>query len=136
METTINNPSEFKICHPTEDGKLRWAAMRKGVSNLYRYAEIGLQANQRYLEHMAQAKLKSKAIPHLDALCRSHTHNGKRCARFNPIQHADRDLLAAALSGEFALNGFRNRDLCAKLYPQPAASDQEAKRRYTRMSRT
>jgi len=135
VETTINNPSEFKICHPTEDGKLRWAPMRKGVSNLYRYAEVGLQANQRYLEHLAQAKLKSKAIPHLDALCRSHTHNGKRCARFNPLQHADRDLFAAILSGEFALNGFRNRDLCAKLYPQPVASDQEAKRRCTRMSR-
>jgi hypothetical protein len=24
VETTINNPSEFKICQPTEDGKLRW----------------------------------------------------------------------------------------------------------------
>ena len=143
VETTINNPSEFtctcasagKICCQTDDGTLRWAPMRKGVSNLYRYAEVGLQANQRYLEHLAQAKLKSKAIPHLDALCRSHTHNGKRCARFNPLQHADRDLFAAVLSGEFALNGFRNRDPCAKLYPQPAASDQEAKRRCTRMSR-
>jgi hypothetical protein len=135
VETTINNPSEFKICHQTEDGKLRWMPMRKGVSNLYRYAEVGLQANQRYLEHLAQAKLKSKAIPHLDDLCRSHTHNGKRFARFNPLQNADRDLFAAVLSGEFALNGFRNRDLCAKLYAQPAASDKESKQRCTRMSR-
>jgi len=135
VETTINNPSEFKICHQTDVGLLRWAPMRKGVSNLYRYAEVGLQANQRYLEHLAQAKLKSKAIPHLDDLCRSHSHHGKRCARFNPLQDADRRLFAAVLSGEFALNGFRNRDLCAKLYPQPAPSDQEAKQRCTRMSR-
>ena len=135
VETTINNPSEFKICHPTEDGKLRWRPMCKGVSSLYRYAEVGLQANQRYLEHLAQAKLKSKAIPHLDDLCRSHTQNGKRFARFNPLQNADRDLFAAVLSGEFALNGFRNRDLCAKLYAQPAASDKESKQRCTRMSR-
>jgi hypothetical protein len=83
VETTINNPSEFKICHQTDDGKLRWAPMRKGVSNLYRYIEVGSQANQRYLQHLAQAKLKSKAIHHLDDLCRSHTQNGKRCARFN-----------------------------------------------------
>jgi hypothetical protein len=135
VETTINNPSEFKICHPTEDGKLRWMPMRKGVSNLYRYAEVGLQANQRYLEHLAQAKLKSKAIPHLDDLCRSHTQNGKRFARFNPLQDADRHLFAAVLSGEFALNGFRNHDLCAKLYAQPAASDKENKQRCIRMSR-
>ena len=135
VETTINNPSEFKICQQTEDGSLRWTPMRKGVSNLYRYAEVGLQANQRYLEHLAQAKLKSKAIPHLDDLCRSHSHHGKRCARFNPLQDADRSLFAALLSGEFALNGFRNRDLCAKLYPQEATSDQKAKQRCTRTSR-
>ena len=24
VETTINNPSEFKICQQTEDGSLRW----------------------------------------------------------------------------------------------------------------
>lgn len=135
VETTINNPSEFKICQQTDAGLLRWAPMRKGVSNLYRYAEVGLQANQRYLDHLAQANLKSKAIPHLDDLCRSHSHNGKRCARFNPLQDADRSLFAAVLSGEFALNGFRNRDLCAKLYSHPAASDQEAKQRCMRTSR-
>jgi hypothetical protein len=135
VETTINNPSEFKICHQTDDGKLRWMPMRKGVSNLYRYAEVGLQANQRYLEHLAQAKLKSKAIPHLDNLCRCHTQNGKRCACFNPLLAADRDLFTAVISGEFALNGFRNRDLCAKLYAQPATSNKQAKQRCTRMSR-
>ena len=135
VETTINNPSEFKICHPTDDGKLRWMPMCKGVSNLYRYAEVGLQANQRYLEHLAQAKLKSKAIPHLDGLCRSHTQNGKRFARFNPLQDADRNLFAAILSGEFILNGFRNHDLCAKLYAQPAASAKENKQRCSRISR-
>jgi hypothetical protein len=135
VETTINNPSEFKICRQTEAGLLRWAPMRKGVSNLYRYAEVGLQANQRYLEHLAQAKLKSKAIPHLDDLCRSHLQDGKRCARFNPLLAADRHLFAAVISGEFALTGFRNRDLCAKLYSQPATSNKEAKQRCTRMSR-
>jgi len=135
VETTINNPSEFKICQQTEAGKLRWMPMRKGVSNLYRYAEVGLQANQRYLEHLAQAKLKSKAIPHLDDLCRSHSRNGKRFARFNPLQDVDRDLFTAVLSGEFVINGFRNHDLCAKLYAQPAASDKEGKKRCTRMSR-
>ena len=135
VETTINNPSEFKICQQTEDGQLRWAPMRKGVSNLYRYAEVGQQANQRYLEHLAQANLKSKAIPHLDDLCRCHTLNGKRFARFNPLQDADRNLFASVLSGEFLLNGFRNRDLCAKLYPHPPVSDKEGKQRCSRVSR-
>ena len=135
LETTINNPSEFKICEQTEDGKLRWVPMRKGVSNLYRYAEVGLQANQRYLDHLTQAKLKSKAIPFLDGLCRSHTQNGKRFARFNPLQDVDRNLFAAVVSGEFVINGFRNHDLCDKLYTEPPASDKEGKQRCTRISR-
>jgi len=135
LETTINNPSEFKICEQTEDGKLRWVPMRKGVSNLYRYAEIGLQANQRYLDHLTQAKLKSKAIPFLDGLCRSHTQNGKRFARFNPLQDVDRNLFAAIVSGEFVINGFRNHDLCDKLYTKHPASDKEGKQRCTRISR-
>ena len=135
VETTINNPSEFKICQQTEDGSLRWKPMGKGVSNLYRYAEVGLQANQRFLDHLTQAKLKSKAIPFLDDLCRSLTQNGKRFARFNPLQDVDRNLFAAVVSGEFVLNGFRNHDLCAKLYPEPAASVKEGKQRCARVSR-
>jgi hypothetical protein len=135
VETTINNPSEFKICQQAEDGSLRWKPMGKGVSNLYRYAEIGLQANQRLLEHLAQANLKSKAIPYLDSLCRSHSHDGKRFARFAPLSEADRNLFAAVMAGEFALNGFRNSDLAEKLFAKPAASDKEAKQRCTKISR-
>lgn len=135
VETTINNPSEFKICQQTDDGKLRWKPMGKGVSNLYRYAEVGSQANQRYLEHLAQAKLKSKALPHLDGLCRSHTQDGKRYARFDPLSQTDRELFQSVLAGENTLNGFRNRNLCARLYPLPTASSEEAKRRCTRVSR-
>lgn len=135
VETTINNPSEFKICRETDDDKLRWKPMGKGVANLYRYAEIGMQANQRLLEHLAQANLKSKAIPHLDSLCRSHSRDGKRFARFAPLSEADRSLFAAVMSGEFALNGFRNSDLAEKLFTKPAASDKQAKQRCTKISR-
>lgn len=135
VETTINNPSEFKICQPADDGSLRWKPMGKGVSNLYRYAEVGSQANQRLLEHLAQANLKSKAIPYLDSLCRSHSRNGKRFARFTPLSEPDRKLFAAVLSGEFALNGFRNSDLAQKLFAKPAASDKEAKQRCAKISR-
>ena len=135
VETTINNPSEFKVCQQTDDGKLRWKPMGKGVSNLYRYAQVGRQANQRFLQHLAQANLKSEVIPHLDDLCRSHIKDGKRFAGFNPLSLPDRNLFAAILAGRNALNGFRNRDLCAHLYPQPPTSVQESRRRCTQVSR-
>lgn len=39
------------------------------------------------------------------------------------------------MAGEFAVRDFRNRDLRAKLHPQAATSDREAKRCCTRISR-
>ena len=44
-------------------------------------------------------------------------------------------LFAAVLSGEFAINGFRNRNLQAKLYGTVAKDAAEAKRRTHRTSR-
>jgi hypothetical protein len=68
-------------------------------------------------------------------LCRSHSRDGKRFARFTPLSEADRNLFAAVMSGEFALNGFRNFDLAQKLFAKPPASDKEAKQRCTQISR-
>jgi len=59
-----------------------WA---RGSPKGYRYAQVGQQANYRFIDHMAHAELKSKAISRLENLCRSHTQNGKRCARFSPL---------------------------------------------------
>src|SRR5512134_2041378 len=93
VETTINNPSDFKVlrCLVDKRGrkKRRWMPMRKGVANLWRYLQIGEQANHRYLEALAQVQPKSEAVTELDGLCRSRLVNGKRYARFNPISAAD-----------------------------------------------
>jgi len=51
------------------------------------------------------------------------------------LQDVDRNLFAAVVSGEFVINGFRNHDLCNKLYTEPPASDKEGKQRCTRISR-
>ena len=56
METTINNPREFKIYRKVERcGKkvMRWIPMGKSVFNLYRYAEVSKIANERYLEALS-----------------------------------------------------------------------------------
>jgi len=42
---------------------------------------------------------------------------------------------AAVLSGDFAINGFRNRDLQGKLYPAAAKDAADSKRRTHRTSR-
>jgi hypothetical protein len=105
------------------------------VANLWRYRQVGQQSNQRYLNALAQAQPKGKAMAELDHLCHPHTENGKRYARFNPVTAEDGALFAAVLAGEHALNGFRNKHLQARLYPRPAASEQERRQRSVRVTR-
>lgn len=44
-------------------------------------------------------------------------------------------MLAAISHGEFALNGLRNRDIRALLFPKPACNQAEQKRRAATISR-
>lgn len=134
VETTINNPSEFRIPRMLK-GKLRWMPMRKGVANLWRYAQVGRQSNGRYLDALAQVRAKSEAVRQLNSLCRSRQVGGRRFAKFNPVAAPDVELFKAVLAGEHMINGFRNRDLVARIYPRPPASRHEARRRCARTSR-
>jgi len=56
VETVINNPQEFRVRKQVlRDGRQRaeWVALRKGVAYLFRYREVSLQANARYLDALA-----------------------------------------------------------------------------------
>ncbi|MDI6794326.1 MAG: hypothetical protein QME81_15925, partial [bacterium] len=44
-------------------------------------------------------------------------------------------LFAAVMAGEHLINGFRNSDLCGRIYDKVAETAQEAKRRCARVSR-
>ena len=138
VETTINNPREFKVLRLPEDGtdqEPRWCPMTKGVANFWRYAEVAHAANGRLLNTLARVPLTGEATPELDALCRPGTATGTRVAAFNPIHPDTANLFAAVLSGDFTINGFRNRDLQGKLYPAAAKDAAETKRRTHRTSR-
>lgn len=138
IETTINQPRQFRILRlvDTPQGrKRRWQPMAKGVANLWRYAQVGRQANYRYLNALAYAQPTGKAIAELEGLCHPKSTQGKRCARFNPVTQADCDLFSAALAGEHTLNGFRNKNLQAHLYPNPARTRTEQRQRSAHVSR-
>jgi hypothetical protein len=137
-ETTLNNPAEFKILSSSAsaDGQVvcRWCPMRKGVSNFWRYAEVGRGANSRLIDALANAALQGNATDALDRLCRSQSKAGRPVAAFNPVTAQSVALFQALLAGEFAINGFRNRDLQAKLYATEPANEGEARRRTHRTS--
>jgi hypothetical protein len=138
IETTINNPGEFRVLRVSESPQgqqRRWLPMGKGVANFWRYAQIGYQVNSRYLEALAHAQPVGKAMADLDRLCQPQTKNGKRYARFQPVTTEDCRLFAAVLRGEHTLNGFRNKDLVAQLYDTPASSPEECRQRSARSTR-
>lgn len=138
IETTFNNPREFRVLRviDTPQGRQRrWLPMGKGVANFWRYAQVGQQSNARYLEALAHAQPVGKSIAQLDDLCQSKTKQGQRVARFNPVSAVDGQLFATLLRGEFCLNGFRNKNLVAHLYPRPARTQTERQHRSAHVTR-
>jgi hypothetical protein len=139
VETTINNPREFRVLRvlTNDEGERsrRWMPMGKGVANFWRYAQVARQSNERYLEAMACAQPKGEAVIELDRLCRSRVARGTRIARFNPVSPDDCDLFRAVLHGDHAIRGFRNGDLQRLLYASPPHSRTEQRKRSMHVTR-
>jgi hypothetical protein len=137
FETTINRPREFKVYRGTEaePDKLKWRQMRKGVADLYRRAQVSQASNDSYMKEMAAVQqttpLKELARP----LCASVKKKGRRARALNPLSSQDALLLQAVARGEFAVNGLRNRDIRALLYPSETADKSEACRRSAAVGR-
>jgi hypothetical protein len=76
-ETVINKPSEFRILPMVTNvqgrRERRWCQMRKGVSDMWRFYQVGMAANHRYLDALADAPLQGEGVAALDALCRPRT---------------------------------------------------------------
>ena len=74
VETTINNPREFRVLRlVTNDAgrrERRWCEMRKGVGDLWRNYQAGMASDHRYLDALAAAPLKGEGVAALNALCR------------------------------------------------------------------
>jgi hypothetical protein len=139
VETTINNPREFRVLRVFTDDhgrrERRWCQMAKGVANMWRYFQVGIGANLRYLDALAAAPLKGEGVRALDALCRSRTRDGHHQPRFNPLSPKDLALFRAVMAGSYTIAGFRNHDITARLYARAARDGDEARRRCARTSR-
>ena len=131
-ECTIHDPSDFKVFRRKEgdpDGPRTWRPLRKGIADICRRAEVSQAANQRYLEALASASDGTALHQVAEPLCRPTSWNGRRVRALNPWSRNDAALLQAVSRAEFCLNGLRNRDLCALLFPSQPRTKQEARRR-------
>jgi len=70
IETTINDPREFKIFKESgTEQKKKWVPMGKSIANLYRYAQISEAANRRYLDAISLAEPKTESIVEIEKIC-------------------------------------------------------------------
>jgi hypothetical protein len=119
IETVINDPREFRVRRlRTRDGRreMVWCPMNKGVINLYRYREVALASNRRYLDALAVVDDPAPAYRQVQELTDPVVVSGRVHAGFNPASQTDVRLFQAVLAGEHPLHGFRNADIRAALY--------------------
>lgn len=118
IETVINDPHMFMARrHGKRKGEevVGYFPMGKGIANLYRYAEIGTSANNRYLEMLTVVDNPAKGFSAIRHVCETAKLNGKPRRAMNPLQLKDITLFAAVMKGEFALQGFRHKDIAKAL---------------------
>ncbi len=138
VETTINDPHDFKVFRSKEGDPeeiRRWLRLRKGVADVPRRAEVSQAANQRYLESLAATEQTTPLAELTASFCKPTRYRGRSVRALNPLAATDAQLLEAVNRGEFAINGFRNRDLQPWLYSSQPQTAVERRRRSARTSR-
>ena len=137
-EVTLNAPSQFRVFrHKTgeDEGPMQWRPLRAGIADLHRRAEVSQKALDRYGNALAAVDDTTTLRELTAGIEKRVTWNGRGVRPLHPFESHDLALLQAVNRGEFTSNGLRNRDLQALLFPTPAASPNEARRRSSAVSR-
>lgn len=127
-ETTLAQTSDFKVLRPPHDdpqGKLLWRPLRKGVADLHRRAALSQRANDAYLDALAAVDDTTPCAQLFDAVSRPVTKNRRRTRALRLSNPGDLALLEAVTRGEFAIAGFRNRDIRPLIHPAPKNTAQK-----------
>jgi hypothetical protein len=139
LENLLINVRDFKVFRMREgstEGPMEYLRLRKGVADMHRRAEVGARINERYAEALATVEEATPLGELARELGRPTTWKGRSVRALNPLAPEDVELLEAVNRGEHLLNGFRNRDLRALLFPEAATlSPEEAKRQSARVTR-
>jgi len=119
IETTVNNVSFFKHYRKVEqrDGKSvrKNAAMKKGIYSFPPLARLLREANGRYLEFISTIDDRTAGIKNVKRLSKSVRKNNRSFKGINFFDYDDLAILSAAMSGEFNISGFQNRDIRKRL---------------------
>jgi hypothetical protein len=137
IETTMNDPYRFKAYRPKESdpkGARHWRYLRKGVADAQRRAEICQGVNDRYLEALSSLDSAVPIQQVVASICKPTRWKSRNLRALHPWSEIDHKLLTVISRGEYVLQGFRNRDLVAHLYPKVGSDLQERRRASTRVT--
>lgn len=136
IETTINNPHEFKVFgtvhHRDGTESRQWKPMGKSIANLYRYAEVSKACNLRFLDAMIDIVPVRSALDEISSVCTGKTVDGKKVTGFNVWAPEVVRLMEAVSDGRFLIKGFRNKDIAEIIFPNMASPQ----KRSSKTSRT
>ena len=130
IETVINDPAVFQVYRYGTRQGLRvkgWFPLRKGVGWLYRYQQIALACNRRYLDALTVIDDPQSAYNLLHELTRPATYRTRRKRALNPLSKQELTLFSAVARGSHIPRGFRNSDLLQQLYPTVSNDRKERK---------
>ena len=133
VETTLNDVRDMKSPR-VKEGKKVWRSMRKGVADLPRRAQVSEAANDRYYQALAVVKTPLPLKNLTDKLSSRVMYKGKPVRGLNLLGQ-DIALLQGISGGELMINGFRNRDLAAKLFAAPSTDEKDKRRRSGQITR-
>ena len=118
-ETALHDAEDLKVYRTPEtrpDAPKAWYPLRRGVADLYRRAELSRAANERYLTALAAASVTPPLAAEAAQVCQPIRRPPRRHRALNPFAAADAQLLAAVNRGEWAVKGFRNREIRGLLF--------------------
>jgi hypothetical protein len=134
---TPNPPQRMpaKPSPPSTGQKRSWQRLRRTVADMPRRAEVSRAANKRYLDALASTQISDPLGPAAATICRPVIRQGKRYRALNPFSAGDALCLKALCRGEWAINGFHNRDLRAEIYPTRPQDKAKARRQSAAVGR-
>ena len=144
-EMTINNPRAISVMRRSENDP-KWPPMlrplRSNVVDLPHRAQVGQQANERYLEALASLAETHTVQELAEPLTRRVPEPNKKAEQtarkvrgLNPLAAEDAALLTAISNPEWMIQGLRNRDLVAALFKTEPQDAKDRRRRSARVTR-
>lgn len=136
-EVTMNDPRDFRVYRAAEGqpkGEPSWRVLRRSVADIGRRVEVSRAANERYLTALAAVSAGRPLAEEAAGVCRARKRAGRRFRALNPFGETDAELLSLVNQGQWALRGFRNRELRERLWSGPCTAV-EARRRSSAVTR-